>query len=127
MDTHNLEACYAKRVDIMTDGLLNFNSIKDMKAYEGIDLFVFRPNAACISDIINVPLKLGRAAWDNFWADVVKHKLPYNICYHIPHESEWVTISGVEGNTQNYLAISEHSKPHHMSIEHYEEYFRDVK
>jgi len=127
MDTHNLEACYAKRVDVITEGLLDFKAIKDKPVYEGIDLFVFRPNASCVADIIDVPLRLGRAAWDNFWADVVKHKLPYNICYHLPHGSEWVTQSGTEGNTQNYLAISQHSKPQHMSIEHYEGYFADVK
>lgn len=127
MDTHNLEACYAKRVDVLTEKLLDFKDIKDVPEYEGIDLFAFRPNASCVSEIIDVPLKLGRAAWDNFWADVVKHKLPYNICYHLPHESEWILESGAEGNTSNYMAISKHSKSHHLSIEHYEGYFSDVK
>ncbi len=27
MDTHNLEACYAKRVDVHTEGLLSFNAL----------------------------------------------------------------------------------------------------
>lgn len=127
MDTHNLEACYAKRVDVLTEKLLDFNDIKNIPEYEGIDLFAFRPNASCVSDIIDVPLKLGRAAWDNFWADVVGNKLPYNICYHIPHESEWFTESGRDGNVANYMAISKHSKPNHISIENYEGYFSDVK
>jgi|688.fasta_scaffold24492_14 hypothetical protein len=127
MDTHRLDACYAKRVDCYTDGLLNFNQIKDKEDYEGIDLFVFRPGASCIADLVDVPLTLGRAAWDNFWADRIGHKLPYNICYHIPHESIWATKEGDEGNKHNMSVIDEYSKPHFMGIEHYDAYFKDVK
>jgi hypothetical protein len=127
MDTHNLEACYAKRVDCITEGLLSFRDIKSMPEYEGVDLFAFRPNAKCISELINVPLLLGRAAWDNFWADRIKHKLPYNICYHIPHDSLWMSDSGNDGNKENMLSISLHSTEDHIGIEHYEGYFKDVK
>lgn len=127
MDTHNLDACYAKRVDANTEGLLSFRDIKDAQEYEGIDLFAFRPNASCIKDLIDVPLLLGRVAWDNFWADKIKHKLPYNICYHLPHGSEWVTDSGKDGNKENYVAIYNNSSQDNMGIEHYEAYFKDVK
>ena len=127
MDTHNLEACYAKRVDIHTDGLLSFDNIKNAPEYEGIDLFVFRPNAKCISELINVPLLLGRAAWDNYWADKIKNKLPYNVCYHIPHDSLWMSDSGKDGNKENMLAISMNSTEDCLGIEHYEGYFKDVK
>lgn len=127
MDTHHLDAVYAKRVDLETERLLGFGEIKDMPGYAGIDLFVFRPNAPCVADIINVPLKLGRAAWDNFWADRVEHKLPYNVCYHLRHTPEWVSPQGAVGNAENLSAISKHSKPHYMSFEHYEGYFEDVK
>jgi hypothetical protein len=127
MDTHNLEACYARRVDCVFSGLLKFNDIKNYPEYDGIDLFVFRPYARCIADLIHVPLLLGRAAWDNFWADRVKNKLPYNICYHFPHGSEWQSSSGIEGNKENYAVIAENMKPGYLGVEHYEEYFRSVK
>lgn len=127
MDSHNLDACYAKRVDVNTEGLLSFRDIKDVQEYEGIDLFAFRPNSSCIKDLINVPLLLGRVAWDNFWADKIKHKLPYNICYHLPHGSEWTTDIGKNGNEENYVAIYNNSTQGQMGIEHYEGYFKDVK
>jgi hypothetical protein len=127
MDTHSLDACYAKRVDIHTDGLLSFDNIRNAPEYEGIDLFVFRPNAKSISELINVPLLLGRAAWDNYWADRIKNKLPYNVCYHIPHDSLWMSDSGKDGNKENMLAISMHSTEDSLGIEHYEGYYKDVK
>ena len=127
MDTHNLDACYAKRVDVATDGLLSFNDIKNMPEYEGIDLFAFRPNAKCIPSLLQAPLLLGRVAWDNFWADKIGNKLPYNICYHIPHESEWTLGKGSDGNEENYRVIHDYSTPDCMGIEHYAGYFKDVK
>jgi hypothetical protein len=128
MDTNNIDACYAKRVDCVFDGLLKFNQIKDLPVYEGLDLFVFRPSAQCIAELINVPLKLGRVAWDNFWADRVKNKLPYNVCYHFPHAANWsVSTSAFDGNKENLLTIEKHSAQNYMGIEEYEEYFKDVK
>jgi len=127
MDTHNIDACYAKRVDCHFNGLLSFNTIKDNPEFAGIDLFVFRPNAECLSRLINVPLKLGRATWDNFWADKIKNKLPYNICYHLPHESEWETSQGFDGNRHNLSTISKHSLPGDIGTEEYDSYYRDVK
>jgi hypothetical protein len=127
MDTHNLDACYAKRVDVHTDGLLGFNDIKDSPEYAGIDLFVFRPNASCIPALLAAPLLLGRIAWDNFWADRIKNKLPYNVCYHLPHQSEWTLSKGEDGNRHNYIVIHDYSTPDSMGIEHYEGYFSDVK
>jgi hypothetical protein len=127
MDTHNIDACYAKRVDCFSDGLLKFDQISQMKEYEGIDLFAFRSNASCISELINVPLKLGRVAWDNFWADRIKNKLPYNVCYHLAHGAEWKTPSAFDDNRHNMSVISEHSLPGYMGVEDYNEYFKDVK
>ena len=127
MDTHNIDACYAKRVDCLTHTTLNFNDISGIQEYEGIDLFAFRPNASCISELIDVPLKLGRAAWDNFWADRINNKLPYNICYHLPHGSDWKNPIGFDDNKSNLSVISQHSKPDYLGVEDYEEYFKDVK
>lgn len=127
MDTHHLDAVYAKRVDCVFEGLLNFSQIASFPEYEGIDLFVFRPHAACINELINVPLLLGRATWDNFWADRIGNKLPYNVCYHYAHEAPWTKDDGREGNRANLTIIDEHSSPDYLGVEHYDAYFKDVK
>jgi len=127
MDTHNLESCYAKRVDCYFEKLIGAVDLVGKKEHEGIDLFVFRPNASCIQRLLNIPLMLGRAAWDNIWADEVKHKLPYNICYHYPHEGDWQNENGETGNRFNLESISKHSLPHNIGIEDYDGYFKDVK
>jgi hypothetical protein len=127
MDTHNLDACYAKRVDLLTDGLIGYSNLIGRRDHAGIDLFVFRPNATCIKRLLNIPLMLGRAAWDNIWADEVKNKLPYNICYHLSHDGEWQDAIGEEGNRFNMQSISTHSLPHNMGVEYYDEYYSDVK
>jgi hypothetical protein len=127
MDLHNIDSCFAKRIDIITTRLLTFHDIKDVPEYEGIDLFAFRPSASCIDELSRVDLMLGRATWDNFWADKAKNKLPYNVCYHLPHESEWLTQSGVEGNLFNCNSISENQSPTTMGIEKYGSYFKDLK
>jgi hypothetical protein len=127
MDTHNLDACYAKRVDLHTDGLLGYCSLIGRKNHAGIDLFAFRPNASCINRLVEIPLMLGRVAWDNIWADEIKNKLPYNVCYHLPHDGDWQDTKGEEGNRFNLQSISTHSLPHNIGVEHYEGYFADVK
>jgi hypothetical protein len=127
MDTHNIDSCYAKRVDCLTQSVLTFKDISGIQEYEGIDLFAFRPNSSCISELIDVPLKLGRVAWDNFWADRVKNKLPYNVCYHLPHGSDWKNPIGFDDNKSNLSVISQHSKPEYLGVEDYEEYFKDFK
>lgn len=127
MDTHNLDSCYAKRVDVLSEKLLSFHDIANIKDHEGIDVFVFRPNASCIERLINIPLMLGRAAWDNIWADETKHKLPYNICYHIFHTGEWQEVEGERGNRFNFESINAHSLPSNIGVEEYREYYSDVK
>ena len=127
MDTHHLDAVYAKRVDCVCETLLSFSQIKDAREHDGIDLFVFRPTSKAIPALVNVPLLLGRVAWDNFWSDAIEHKLPYKVCYHLAHESEWQSTQGNEGNRFNMDSISKHSKPHNIGVEHYDAYFKDVK
>jgi hypothetical protein len=127
MDTNNFDACYARRVDLHAMSILTYKNLLGGKEYEGIDVFAFRPNASCIEELLNVNLQLGRVAWDSFWADKIKNKLPYKICYHIPHESKWQTNEGVDGNTFNYISISDNQGEGVMGFEEYEEYFSNLK
>jgi hypothetical protein len=127
MDTNHFDACYARRVDVHAKSALTFKNLLGIKEYEGIDVFAFRPNASCINDLLKVNLQLGRVAWDSFWADKIKNKLPYKICYHIPHESKWQTSEGIDGNTFNYISISNNRGEGVMGFEEYEEYFSNLK
>jgi hypothetical protein len=127
MDLHNISELYAKRVDVTSNGLLEFDQLAGMEEYEGIDLFAFRPESPVIADLIKTPLFLGRQAWDNFWASRIRHKLPYKIAYHQRHESDWETSKGEEGNRFNLTQISLHSKQGDVGVEDYEKYFRKIK
>lgn len=127
MDTHNIDECYAKRVDVCFESLVRFADIANIKDYLGIDLFAFRPTSVVARELTTVPLMLGRVAWDSFWADRIKNKLPYNICYHEPHGSEWTTQDGKEGNYFNIRSIAQHRKDGDVGIEYYEKYFSAIK
>lgn len=127
MDTHNINECFAQRVDINTAGLLTYKDLLGKKHYPGIDLFAFRKNSEVLKDLINIDFKLGRVAYDSFWAYRIKNKIPYNICYHIPHESEWHSSpSGESGNRFNMLQIEKHIKESDIGPELYGEYFGDL-
>jgi len=89
MDSRNINHCYSHRVDVEYTSHLNFKQIKGMPFNWGIDFFVFRPSSEVINQLIATQLYIGRTDWDNYWASLVKNRLPYNICYHFPHNGEW--------------------------------------
>lgn len=106
MDSQNIDSCFAHRVDLKFTGLQNFADIAGMTPYAGIDLFAFRPGAKCIPELLETPLQLGRLGWDSFWASKIENRLPFNICYHYPHNNEWTKETGIEGNTFNVKSIA---------------------
>jgi len=89
MDSRNIDHCYSHRVNIPYSKQLDFKDIKNMPHDWGVDLFIFRPESPTIQILTKSDLYIGRTDWDNYWASVVKNRLPYNICYHFPHEGEW--------------------------------------
>lgn len=127
MDLHDLSAVYAKRVDVVTNGLLDFKDLAGRNEYEGIDLFAFRPDAPVLKEILPVDLYLARAAWDSFWAYKIKYKLPYKVAYHQIHDSQWQSEEGEDGNRWNYTQIALHSTDDDLGVEKYEAYFKDNK
>jgi len=127
MDTHNIDECYAKRVDVGFESLLRFQHIAHIKDYLGIDVFAFRPSSLVAKELISVPLMLGRFGWDSFWSDRINHKLPYNICYHEPHGSKWATPEGKDGNFANLQSIATHRKEGDVGVEYYEKHFSAIK
>jgi hypothetical protein len=108
MDSLNLSCCYAKRVDLPEIPFpLSFSQIQSHPQAPGIDLFVFRKEALCIPELIETKLYLGRVGWDSFWADRVQYELPFKICYHQMHGSDWTTEKGEKENAHNICIISQ--------------------
>jgi len=89
MDSRDINCCYANRVDVPFGQHPSFEDIQRIEKSTGIDLFAFRPSSMEAEGLTKVQLYLGREGWDSAWASVVKHKLPWNICYHWIHDSEW--------------------------------------
>ena len=107
MDSLSLDSCYAKRVEVgYIPQPLAHKSIQNLPTAPGVDLFVFRKEAKCIAELIKTPLYLGRIGWDSFWADRVEYELPYKICYHQIHSSDWTTKKGEKENIHNISVIS---------------------
>lgn len=73
--------------------------------------------------LVDIDFQLGRMAYDSFWAHRIKHKIPYNICYHLPHDSDWKNTKGDSGNRFNIFQIEKHSTKDDLGIELYEDYF----
>lgn len=127
MDTHNLEGCFAKRVDVQTNHLLWHKDIAGKTEYEGIDLFAIRPNASFLPELLKAPFLLGRAGWDNVWANKVRHKLPYNVCYHFPHEQKWMSEEGKEGNMHNLRIAEAITREKEPTADQYDRYYKGLK
>jgi len=126
MDSHNITECFAQRVEINTAGLLVYKDLDGKKHYPGIDLFAFRNDSEVMKGLVDIDFKLGRMAYDSFWAYRMKHKIPYNICYHIPHDSEWKNLEAESGNLFNTIQIEKHSTKNDLSIEMYGDYFEEL-
>lgn len=108
MDSLNLDCCYARRVDVSgIPHVLSYRDIQKYPAAPGLDLFAFRKNASCLESILDTDLYLGRIGWDGFWADKMKHELPFKVCYHQEHHSDWTTEKGKKENLHNIKTISE--------------------
>lgn len=108
MDSLHLSSCYAKRVEVnYIPHQLSFAEIQQSPCAPGVDLFIFRRDAHCIDELLETPLYLGRVGWDTFWADRIKHELPFKVCYHQIHDSDWSTKKGEKENIHNTCIISQ--------------------
>ena len=108
MDSLNLSACYAKRVEVgVIPSPLSFDDIQKGDVAPGLDLFVFRADAPCLQELIETNLYLGREGWDSFWADRIQYEMPFRVCYHQIHHSEWTTESAKKENIYNICTISQ--------------------
>jgi hypothetical protein len=110
MDSRNIPHCFCQRVDIDTERPKSFHDICDIMPYIGIDLFAFRKESPILDILLNTPLYIGRELWDVFWAYHIQQRLPFNICYHLPHDSDWQTSErAMEGNTFNREQVAKYN------------------
>jgi len=106
MENHNIDAISSRRVDVSEYKLFSFFEIKDQRPFVGIDLFAFKKTSKLLEKILPVDLFIGHYYWDTYWNCIINHELPYNICYHIEHASEW---------SEN---IDKHENKHNMEMAH---------
>jgi hypothetical protein len=104
MESRNIDCCFANRVDVVYGSWLGFDDIQDLPKYSGMDLFAFRAGSEVAKYLMSIPLYLGREGWDAAWASVVKNKLPWNVCYHWPHSSEWTLDNSLNEFNRNQIA-----------------------
>jgi hypothetical protein len=127
MDSFNLECCYSHRVDVKFAGLLHFDAIYNKKPSSGIDFFAFRKSSLVLKELMNTDLYLGRVGWDSFWASRIKSRLPFNVCYHYPHESDWQKSRKTEAeNNKNVEAIIEADKNIKISAQGTKAWFEKI-
>jgi hypothetical protein len=120
MDSFNIDSCYAKRAEVShIPQPLTHKSIQHLPTAPGVDLFVFRKDAKCIQELIETPLYLGRMGWDGFWADRIKYELPFKVCYHQVHSSDWTTEKGEKENKHNVRVISQKDVDFKVSCNEY--------
>jgi len=89
MDNRNIDACFAQRVDTQWTKPPTFQDLVGMPQYSGIDVFCFRPSYKELPKLLELDLLIGHEAWDCFWANTIRHRLPYSVAAHWPHIGEW--------------------------------------
>jgi hypothetical protein len=101
MENHHLDAISARRVDVDEYRVHSYEEIKSKPQFVGIDLFAFKRNATVLEKILPIDLYIGKYFWDTYWNVCINHELPYNIAYHIKHESDWMNNVNSPENTHN--------------------------
>lgn len=101
MDSRGIDECFGSRVDIQSLAPLTFEQLVGMPICAGMDWFAFRKTSKVAEVLKTIPLYLGREGWDCAWASEVRHRLPFNLCHHWPHPSDWQSQKGEEQNKFN--------------------------
>ena len=108
MENYCIDAVSARRVDIEDYKLYTFDSLQKMPPYAGIDLFAFKKSSPVLQDILSVDLYIGHYFWDTYWNVKINHELPYNVIYHVKHDSDWQKDLDNPYNAHNKTAVHKH-------------------
>ncbi len=108
MENYNIDAVSARRVDIPDYRMYSFDALQKMPVYAGIDLFAFKKSSKTLQDILNVDLFIGHYFWDTYWNVKINHELPYNIIYHLRHDSDWQKDMLNPYNEHNKKTVHQH-------------------
>jgi hypothetical protein len=93
---------FNSRVDMKTFSLPTHKDLYNAKQYAGIDTFFWVQGHLPKPQIPHRQFLLGRETWDVAFKLLFKHKLPYNISFHLAHDSDWQhSDSAQSGNKHN--------------------------
>lgn len=104
-----IDSCFLSRVDVahierfVSDAELQADGLR---LFEGNDVYVFRPNAKCIPQLIKLDLFIGRYCWDTVWSYLINHYCSMRLVYHIAHQSDWLVKKNVD---ERILAQNKHN------------------
>ena len=107
MENYGIDAVSARRVDVDEYRMHTFDELREKPPFAGIDLFAFKKDAPILKDILKVDLYIGKYFWDTYWNVMINHELPYNILYHINHDSEWKEDLNNQYNVHNNKTVHE--------------------
>jgi len=110
MESMQIDELYFHRVDVHRplDANTLSASLSTGLPYVGADGFAFRRTSKALPDLLSLDLMLAREGWDDYWKYVIKNVLPFNICWHIRHDSEWIVSQKAQiENEKNLQAIRE--------------------
>jgi len=108
MENYGIDAVSARRVDVEEYKMHSFDELQKKQPFAGIDLFAFKTNSPILKNIVPVDLYIGKYFWDTYWNVMINHELPYNIIYHILHDSEWKEDLSNEYNVHNNQTVHRH-------------------
>jgi hypothetical protein len=122
MINRDLSVCYNSRVDTETQIPYVAKDIENEIQYCGIDTFVFIKNSQSqdfLKRASEYKLQIGRMGWDSAWVELIDGltgfaRCPYNISYHVKHESFWKYFP--EENENNIREISRLFQDKHLAI-----------
>jgi hypothetical protein len=97
MINRGLSICYNQRVETFSQVPLLAKDIENDVQYTGVDTFVFikgEKSREFLEKAKQFDYQIGRATWDIAWVKMIDGvsglaKCPYNITYHVPHDSLW--------------------------------------
>jgi hypothetical protein len=107
MENYGIDAVSARRVDVEEYRMHTFSEIQEKPQFVGIDLFAFKKDSPILKNILSVDLYIGKYFWDTYWNVMINHEIPYNILYHINHDSEWKEDLENEYNVHNKKTVHE--------------------
>ncbi len=119
MTNRKINMAFNSRVDIITNKNYGHRDLYPGFQYSGIDMFCWLKGTLPNPHPALKQLVIGRESWDIAFAHFfggATNRIPYNITYHMVHQSPWQTTEGNKGNWHNNLLIGLINKDMNIGI-----------